>query len=466
MNELLRSNIPQIPSFRLVPLTYQLFSRIDEMQDDAFQSTLRDVVIKICSEHPYHGIVQLLALSNGKRVGGGVNGRHADAYLENVGSAKVDAVNSIIEELRKVAPAYVSSLIDSYSTLMNSFMNVAELDTSSIQKRTTKGLSFKNHKLDLDCCFSSEGGGRRGKRNTSTTNMPAIITKPPCIRPDLQYGNGLEDPIGTERVVSFESTFDLTLTGLHRPKIVKCIGSKGTRFKQLVKGEDDLRQDAIMQQVFETVNDLLRQEGSSGNELIKKSTIGSTRQLRLITYGITPLSPASGVLEWVDNTMCFGDFLSDRGKNIGVHSRYFPGEWGETDVRQYYRMTAEAHNATPESKREAFEKICENFSPGKWLQLYSTCSFFFFHSFFFTQLNALNYVCPAFRFFFLEYFNSSMEAWHTARTLYTRSCAVNSIVGHILGIGDRHTSNILVHTKTGEVVHIDFGIVFEQGKVS
>lgn len=73
--------------------------------------------------------------------------------------------------------------------------------------------------------------------------------------------------------------------------------------------------------------------------------------------------------------------------------------------------------------------------------------------------------CKAFRFFFLEYFKSSMEAWHTARTLYTRSCAVNSIVGHILGIGDRHTSNILVHTKTGEVVHIDFGIVFEQGKV-
>jgi len=57
-----------------------------------------------------------------------------------------------------------------------------------------------------------------------------------------------------------------------------------------------------------------------------------------------------------------------------------------------------------------------------------------------------------------------MEAWHTARTAYTRSCAVNSIVGHILGIGDRHLSNILVNTKTGEVVHIDFGFVFEQGK--
>ncbi len=48
---------------------------------------------------------------------------------------------------------------------------------------------------------------------------------------------------------------------------------------------------------------------------------------------------------------------------------------------------------------------------------------------------------------------------------YVRSCAVNSMVGHVLGIGDRHSSNILLSQKSGEVVHIDFGIVFEQGKV-
>jgi phosphatidylinositol kinase/protein kinase (PI-3 family) len=48
---------------------------------------------------------------------------------------------------------------------------------------------------------------------------------------------------------------------------------------------------------------------------------------------------------------------------------------------------------------------------------------------------------------------------------YARSVAVNSIVGHVLGIGDRHGSNILIHERTGEVVHIDFGFVFEQGKV-
>ena len=86
-------------------------------------------------------------------------------------------------------------------------------------------------------------------------------------------------------------------------------------------------------------------------------------------------------------------------------------------------------------------------------------SFFSLLTLVFTSISSL-----AFRFFFLEYFNSSTESWHVARTAYTRSCAVNSIVGHILGIGDRHTSNILIQTKTGEVVHIDFGFVFEQGK--
>jgi len=39
------------------------------------------------------------------------------------------------------------------------------------------------------------------------------------------------------------------------------------------------------------------------------------------------------------------------------------------------------------------------------------------------------------------------------------------MVGHVLGIGDRHGSNILIDEKTGECVHIDFGIVFEQGRL-
>jgi serine-protein kinase ATM len=91
-------------------------------------------------------------------------------------------------------------------------------------------------------------------------------------------------------------------------------------------------------------------------------------------------------------------------------------------------------NAAPDQKRRVFDTICANHS-------------------------------PVFRFFFVERFGHSTESWFASKCRYTRSVAVNSIVGHVLGIGDRHSNNILVHEKTGEVVHIDFGIVFEQGKV-
>jgi ataxia telangiectasia mutated family protein len=132
--------------------------------------------------------------------------------------------------------------------------------------------------------------------------------------------------------------------------------------------------------------------------------------------------------------MGFGDYMTDkkasgRGYTAGAHSKYYPNEWNNSLCRLHLSF------APPEQKRISFDEICRRHS-------------------------------PVFRFFFVERFGHSMQAWHAARMRYTRSVAVSSIVGHILGIGDRHTSNILVHQKTGEVVHIDFGIVFEQGKVS
>lgn len=51
--------------------------------------------------------------------------------------------------------------------------------------------------------------------------------------------------------------------------------------------------------------------------------------------------------------------------------------------------------------------------------------------------------------------------WFDMRLNYSRSVATNSMVGHILGIGDRHVSNILMDEVEGELVSIDFGIAFE-----
>jgi serine/threonine-protein kinase mTOR len=57
--------------------------------------------------------------------------------------------------------------------------------------------------------------------------------------------------------------------------------------------------------------------------------------------------------------------------------------------------------------------------------------------------------------------SSNSEHWLERRATYTRSLAVNSMVGHILGLGDRHPSNLLLERSTGKVVHIDFGDCFE-----
>ena len=57
--------------------------------------------------------------------------------------------------------------------------------------------------------------------------------------------------------------------------------------------------------------------------------------------------------------------------------------------------------------------------------------------------------------------STNSEVWLERRTTYTRSLAVMSMVGYVLGLGDRHPSNLMLERFTGKVVHIDFGDCFE-----
>lgn len=68
---------------------------------------------------------------------------------------------------------------------------------------------------------------------------------------------------------------------------------------------------------------------------------------------------------------------------------------------------------------------------------------------------------PVMRHYFTER-TKDPSSWYRMRLCYARSVATTSIVGHIIGLGDRHLSNILLDNDNGEVVHIDLGIAFEQ----
>jgi hypothetical protein len=54
-------------------------------------------------------------------------------------------------------------------------------------------------------------------------------------------------------------------------------------------------------------------------------------------------------------------------------------------------------------------------------------------------------------------------AWFEARLAFTRSCAVMSMIGYSVGLGDRHLENILIDTTTGSLMHVDFACLFDHG---
>jgi hypothetical protein len=489
VNSVMADAIHDIPTFRFVPLTNQLFSRIECIsigQEKNFQHILQRLIFKMCVDHPYHCIVQLIALSNGKNVGSGVGGRNAHDFLKNVGNSKVAAASAILTNLETEGEPFIKGLVASYKHVAEGYIQLANAPTASFHKTQTKDLSFSilrsSLTVFLDKAFRSRGD--------DLAFPPCVFTKPPPIRPGADYGDGTTDPIGGERIARFKSTFDVSETGLHRPKIVYCTGTNGVTYRQLIKGEDEIRQDAIMSQVFSYVNELMMRRGGQNTHSVNRS-MGKRgyspasrvvkHRLRLICYNIVPLSPASGVSGFISReailtmhgilSACIVYVVFVRCWN-GSRTPYLSAN--TCAIREgklvHIPSTIQVRSFLVRLNKSIPQlTVMLSFpSKGEWSHI--LCGHCMKNSPAIIRRETFDAIClrhsPVFRFFFLERFGASMSDWYSAKQKYTRSVAVNSIVGHILGIGDRHIHNILVHQKTGEVVHIDFGIVFEQGKVS
>ena len=57
---------------------------------------------------------------------------------------------------------------------------------------------------------------------------------------------------------------------------------------------------------------------------------------------------------------------------------------------------------------------------------------------------------------------SAAGAWRRQQR-YARSLGATSVVGHLLGLGDRHPDNVLLEGRGGGVVHIDFNVCWDKG---
>ncbi|CAE7239308.1 smg1, partial [Symbiodinium sp. CCMP2456] len=53
---------------------------------------------------------------------------------------------------------------------------------------------------------------------------------------------------------------------------------------------------------------------------------------------------------------------------------------------------------------------------------------------------------------------------HFVRTAaFANSVGLSSVLGHLIGLGDRHLDNLLLDLTTGEVIHVDYSICFDRG---
>jgi phosphatidylinositol kinase/protein kinase (PI-3 family) len=212
------------------------------------------------------------------------------------------------------------------------------------------------------------------------------------------------------KIARFAPTFNV-ITSKQRPRKFVMFGSDGGEYMFLLKGHEDLRQDERVMQFFGLVNTLLAAEYET-----------SRHHLNIELYPVIPLSPTCGLIGWVPHSDTLHALIREHreARKILVNIEH----------RLMLQMAPDYDHLPLINKVETFE--------------YS--------------LNSVS-GCDLERIMWLKSANS--EVWLDRRSNYTRSLAVMSMVGHILGLGDRHPSNVMLDRHTGKVLHIDFGDCFE-----
>ena len=384
-----------VPSSKFLVLSYQICGRLGtaSQEGNAFPVVLRQLVDRMAAEHPYHTLYHVHALYRGDQVGG--SGHHYSMPRE-----KINAAGEVLHEF-KSRSAHHASMTNQMERMIEAYIALAR---HPVESGRGSGASQSVHQIPSSC----------KKRSLSNLNLVPVVTASLPVDPTMRYAEGT--------FPSFQHFGDTCrlVGGINCPKLVEAHGSDGVAYKQLAKaGNDDLRQDAVMQQLFGVVNRTLADDPAT-----------RARRLRVGTYRVVPFTPAAGVLEWVDNTTLLSEYLLGSGGPAavrGAHERYRPRDWKSRECRDKL-----AACQTREELRATYDKVCAKFK-------------------------------PVMHHFFLENFPNPQQWWEK-RLVYTRSVAVNSMVGYVVGLGDRHSSNILLDKCSAEMIHIDLGVAFEQGK--
>ncbi|XP_029946461.1 serine/threonine-protein kinase SMG1 isoform X1 [Salarias fasciatus] len=227
-----------------------------------------------------------------------------------------------------------------------------------------------------------------------------------------------------------------------KPKKLFFLGSDGHNYPYLFKGLEDLHLDERIMQFLSIVN-----------TMFTKVNQQEQPHFHARHYSVTPLGTRSGLIQWVDGaTPLFGLYKRWQQREAVQQAQKAQDSFAQQPVppvprpsELYYSRIGPALKAVGLSldvtrrdwplsvMKEVLKELMEA-TPSNLLakELWCSCT-------------------------------TPSEWWRVTQS-YARSTAVMSMVGYIIGLGDRHLDNVLIDMTTGEVVHIDYNVCFEKGK--
>uniref|UniRef100_A0A8B9KFC0 non-specific serine/threonine protein kinase n=1 Tax=Astyanax mexicanus TaxID=7994 RepID=A0A8B9KFC0_ASTMX len=228
-----------------------------------------------------------------------------------------------------------------------------------------------------------------------------------------------------------------------KPKKLYFLGSDGKNYPYLFKGLEDLHLDERIMQFLSIVN-----------TMFTKVNQQESPRFHARHYSVTPLGTRSGLIQWVDGaTPLFGLYKRWQQREAVLQAQKAQDSYQQPQnlpmvprpSELYYSKIGPALKAVGLSldvsrrdwplsvMRDVLRELMEATPPNLLAkELWCSCT-------------------------------TPSEWWRVTQS-YARSTAVMSMVGYIIGLGDRHLDNVLIDMTTGEVVHIDYNVCFEKGK--
>lgn len=275
--------------------------------------------------------------------------------------------------------------------------------------------------------------------SSSDVPMPGVEKHVTLSESDIGLTNSLQ---GIVTIASFSEQVAILSTKT-KPKKLVILGSDGQKYTYLLKGREDLRLDARIMQLLQAINGFLHSAPAT-----------RSHSLGVRYYSVTPISGRAGLIQWVDNVISIysvfkswqnrvqlaqlsalgaGNATNSVPPPVPRPSDMFYGKIIPALKEKGIRRVISRRDWPHEVKRKVLLDLMKD-APRQLLHQELWCA------------------------------SEGFKAFSSKLKRYSGSVAAMSMVGHILGLGDRHLDNILIDFCKGDIVHIDYNVCFDKGQ--